>query len=59
MIHDNIYREFQFFQAVIQDIVGFQNYEEFLIVCIIVEFGSLEHVEMECNQVNLLFFCHN
>ena len=59
IIHDNIYREFQFFQVVIPDIVGFQNYKEFFAVYIVVEFSSLKHAEIECNQVNLLFFCHN
>ena len=49
VICNNISKKFWLFQVVMLGIEDFKDYEEFLIIYVVVNIGGLEHIGMECN----------
>ena len=47
MVYNNIYEKFQPFQIVMPDIEKFEDDRKFLVICVVLELGSLEHAEIE------------
>ena len=59
VICDNVYGKLWPFQVVVLNTEGFEDYEEFLVMYIVVEFCSFEHARVKYDQIYFFFFHYN